>query len=279
MKKENTYPGLYIARDSETRIVPGLCAEGYHVIMLCGQTPENETLLGRRYYDYSDAALTCCTSDRAAIYTQTCLRCRWIAAFRPEFFDEARSEKTISDYTFFNYRPNESLHLSVAETGVMNSCITDIRIELQRPRDHYSGAILARHIHRILDYATRYYERQFITRDLVVERIIGAYDRLLERYLQTGSVRTLGEPAAKSCAENLQLSEACFRDMLKHKTGLTHESYFQTKRIETAKRKLTGSNVPLQQLVADLGFPSVQYFSYIFKKLTGCTPCNYRFLS
>lgn len=280
MQKEKTYPGLYIGEDTNTRtVVPVLAAEGYYVLMLCGRTPENETLLGRRYYDYSDAALTCCAPDRAASYTQTALRCRWIAAFRPELFDEARSEKALDDYTFFTYYPNESLHLSVAETGVMTSCITDIRTELQGPRDHYSGTILARHIHRILDYATRFHERQFITRDLVVEKIIAAYDRLLEHYMETGRLRTDGLPTAQYCADKLCLSEACFCDLVFHKTGLAHDCYFETKRIETAQRKLTGSNVSLEQLVADLGFPSIQYFSYIFKKLTGCAPCNYRFLS
>lgn len=98
------------------------------------------------------------------------------------------------------------------------------------------------------------------------------YDKLLGQYMESGKLRTNGLPTTKYCADKLSLSEACFCDVLLHKTGLAHECYCQIKRIEIAKRKLTDSAISLQQLVADLGFPSVQYFSYIFKKLTGCAP-------
>lgn len=282
MKKERTYPGLYVAEDSDAHtVVPILCAEGYYVIMLRGRTPENEILLGRRYYDYSDAALTCCAPglSQSATYMKTFLQCRWIVAFRPELFEETPSEKDISDYTFFTYYPKESLHLSVTEIEVMTSCINDICIELQRPRDHYSSAILAKHIHRILDYITRFYERQFFTRDLIVNKIIADYDKLLGQYMESGRLRTNGLPTVKYCADKLSLSEACFCDVLLHKTGLAHDCYCQTKRIEMVKRKLIGSNIPLHQIVTELGFPSIQYFSYIFKKLTGCAPNHYRFLN
>lgn len=96
--------------------------------------------------------------------------------------------------------------------------------------------------------------------------------------MENGRLRTDGLPSAKYCATQLRLSEACFRDILKHKTGHTHDSYLVAKRIEIAKRKLTGSNLPVQQIVTDLGFPSVQYFNYLFKKLTGCAPSRYKFL-
>lgn len=282
MQKEKTYPGLYMVENSDTAtIVPALCAGGYYVIMLRERTSDNETLLGCRYYDYSDAALTCCTPglSHAAFYMKTPLQCRWIIAFRPELFEEAPSEKEISEYTFFTYYPKEALHLSVEEVETITACINDICTELQRPRDHYSSTILAKQIQRILDYITRFYERQFITRELIVEKIIACYNKLLGEYIESGRLHVNAQPSAKYFADKLFLSEACFCDVLMHKTGRTHDCNFQTIRIEAAKRKLANSNISLQQLVADLGFPSVQYFCYLFKKLTGCTPNNYRVLN
>ncbi|MFQ6927090.1 MAG: AraC family transcriptional regulator [Parabacteroides merdae] len=32
-------------------------------------------------------------------------------------------------------------------------------------------------------------------------------------------------------------------------------------------------------MVHELGFPSIQYFSFLFKKMTGITPNSYRSLS
>ncbi|WP_298613012.1 AraC family transcriptional regulator [uncultured Odoribacter sp.] len=275
MQKESTYPDLYIAGDTDTRtLIPGLCMQGYYVLLLRNRAPENETWFGRRYYDYSDATLTCCRPglSQSAVYMKNPLDCRWIVAFRPELFEEAPSEKDLSDYTFFAYQPQEALHLSVAETHVLVECIEDICVELRRPRDQYSSCILARHIGRILDYTVRFYERQFITREWAVEKTITAYDHLLRQYMETGQLRTRGLPDAKYCADRLRLSEACLCDMLKQKTGHTHDNYVQIKRIEIAKCRLTTLKLPLQQIVTDLGFPSIQYFNYLFKKLTGCSP-------
>lgn len=282
MQKEKRYPGLYIAEDIDTRtLIPNLCTQGYYILLIRSRTPENETLLGRRYYDYSDAALTGCAPGvfQTTFYMKTSLQCRWIVAFRPELFEDVLSENELSEYTFFTYYPKEALHLSVAEIRVITACINDLYTELQRPRDHYSNTILSRHIHRILDYTVRFYERQFITRELVVEKIIARYDSLLGEYIESGKLRTYGVPTAQYCADKLLLSEACFCDVLKHKTGHTHECYTEIKRIEIAKRQLRSSNLSLYQIVAYLDFPSIQYFSYLFKKLTGCGPNYYRFLN
>ena len=281
MSKCRTYPGLYIIEDSDTHvIVSELCAQGYYIIILRNRAPENETLFGRHYYDYSDTTLTCCAPElaQAAIYIKKSLPCRWILAFRPELLKKGPSEKDISDYTFFFYRPNEALHLSIAETKVITSCIDDICTELLHSKDHYSSRILAKHIGRVLDYTIRFYERQFITRDLIVEKIISHYDKLLEEYMIVNQLCIIGLPTARYCADRLRLSEVYFCDVLKHKTGYTHDSYVQIKRIEIAKQKLAGTNQPVQQIVTDLGFPSVQYFCYLFKKLTGYTPNCYRTL-
>ena len=58
------------------------------------------------------------------------LNCRWIVAFRPELLEEVPPLKRISPTnTSFSYRPQEALHLSVAETnGIEYICI-----ELRRP--------------------------------------------------------------------------------------------------------------------------------------------------
>lgn len=77
------------------------------------------------------------------------------------------------------------------------------------------------------------------------------YDKLLRQYIESGRLHTNGLPTAKYCADKLYLSEACFCDVLLHKTGLAHDCYCQTKRIEMVKSKLTGSNTPLHLNVDD----------------------------
>lgn len=282
MQKETTYPGLYVAKDSDARaIVPGLCARGYYVILLRERSDENEAYFGRCYYDYSDAAITCCTPglSKAAIYMKSSLQCRWIVAFRSGLFEETPSEKEISDYTFFTYYPEEALHLSTAEIEVIAGCINDIRIELQRPGDHYSSSILAKHIHRLLDYITRFYERQFITRELANDSILVRYEALISRYMAGGNLQTQGLPDIIHCAKALCLSETYLNDLLRFKTGCAHDCYVELKRIEIAKKRLAGSSDSIHRIAAELGFPSASYFSYLFKKLTGTAPNNYKLLN
>ena len=68
-------------------------------------------------------------------------------------------------YTFFAYHKEEALHLSQRETAKVTCCLENIEDELHHAIDTHSGTILSRHIELLLDYCTRYYERQFITRE------------------------------------------------------------------------------------------------------------------
>ena len=65
-----------------------------------------------------------------------------------------------------------------------------------------------------------------------------------------------------------------FEDLLEQELGHTHHCHMQLRRIEIAKRKLRLSQEPLCQIVRELGFPSVQYFGFLFKKMTGLSPAS-----
>ena len=52
--------------------------------------------------------------------------------------------------------------------------------------------------------------------------------------------------------------------------------YFQQKRFETSKRMLSDKNNTTALVADKLGFSNVQYFSSLFKKITGVAPNEYR---
>lgn len=134
---------------------------------------------------------------------------------------------------------------------------------------------LIRHINRLLDYTTRFYERQFIVRELNNDLLIRQYEKLVKQYIGDGKLAQKPLTSAY-CAGQLHLSEAYFNDLLELQLGHTHSCHLQSRRIEMAKEKLRSSGESLSQIVHELGFPSVQYFSFIFKKITGITPKEYR---
>ena len=77
-------------------------------------------------------------------------------------------------------------------------------------------------------------------------------------------------------ARPLGLSEAYFNDLLKFETGQTLTEYLQSKQIHLAKQLLLKGEATPAAISARLGFPSLQYFTFLFKKLTGTTPADYR---
>ena len=129
--------------------------------------------------------------------------------------------------------------------------------------------ILSKHIELFLDYCTRYYERQFITRENKNKAILKTAEKILDDYIASGRLQSGKIPTPYHIAGKLHLSAAYFNDLLKFETGKTWEEYFQFKQLEKAKHS------PIA-VAKQLGYPNVQYFSFIFKKVTGCTPNDYR---
>ncbi|RGU28855.1 helix-turn-helix domain-containing protein [Bacteroides cellulosilyticus] len=91
-----------------------------------------------------------------------------------------------------------------------------------------------------------------------------------------GRVQLKGLPIASHCAEQLKMSSSYFVDLLKHDTGKTFHEYVQFKRIEIAKNWLIKTDKSILQIANGLGFSSSRYFSLLFKRISGCTPDEYR---
>ena len=64
--------------------------------------------------------------------------------------------------------------------------------------------------------------------------------------------------------------------VLKFETGLNLREYLQLKQLEMAKQLLLKGEATPAEVATRLGFPSVQYFSFLFKKMTGVGPGEYR---
>lgn len=271
---ELQFPGLYIDEAVDPRAtIPHLCRSGYYCLILLNAPAESGTRYGRQHYDYCDGTLVCYRAG--AVCEEIPESGLWTVAFHPELFEGRTLEKCVEEYTFFSYAPREALHVSVAEKRILASCVDDIRRELLRGTDAYKRTILIRHITRLLDYATRFYERQFIVRESADELLIRQYENLVEQYIGEGKLAQMPLTSV-CCAEQLHLSEAYFNDLLFLRLGHTHNCHIQLKRIELAKEKLRSSGEPLSRIVRELGFPSVQYFCFLFKKITGTAPNEYR---
>lgn len=250
----------------------------FYAILLIEECIDDSTCCGRNYYDYSYATMVFLTpgeifrlSETGALPDKGCL-----LAFHPDLLFRTSLKNHIRHYTFFSYRKEEALHLSKRETATVSCCLENIEEELYHAIDTHTRTILSRHIELMLDYCTRFYERQFITRENKNQTILEKMGAMLDAYIDSGKLHEGKLPTSAYCAQSLGLSIPYFNDLIKFETGKTWDEYFQCKRLEISKKMLlTAENTPAS-VAHRLGFPNVQYFSFLFKKITGLAPNEYR---
>ena len=250
-----------------------VCFDFYTILLL--ETLSENILFGRKYYDYSNATVVFLTPGQSIELNEVPSLQGRLLAFHPDLLCSTPLEKHIGSYTFFYYSPNEALHLSLREKNKTLECLYCIEQELCHAIDCHSKTLIIRYIELLLDYCTRFYDRQFITRNEENQWILKKVDILLNDYIDSGQLHDGSLPSADYCAHLLKISPHYFSDLLKFETGKNLYEYFQLKRLETAKRMLSDKNNKVSQVVEKLGYPNIQYFSRLFKKITGIAPAEY----
>ncbi len=160
------------------------------------------------------------------------------------------------------------MHLSEQEKQIIVDCFNKINYELQHAIDKHSKHLIVANIELFLDYCTRFYDRQFITRDTVHKGILEKFEYLLNNYFSSDKPLKMGLPAVAYFADELNLSANYFGDLIKKETGKTAQEYIQSKVIEVAKEKIFDQNKSLSEIAYALGFKYPQHFTRLFKQLS-----------
>lgn len=198
----------------------------------------------------------------------------WALLFHPDLLRGTTLSKNIKQYTFFDYRVHEALHMTEEEHDIFVSLMQQIRNELQKPHDELQNAILIAYIELVLNFCQRFYNRQFTTRKLENSDILMKFNNLLNDYYEKNTQLTLGLPTVQYCADKLCMSPNYFGDVIKKTTGDTASNYIRQHVIQRVKNELaTGASIV--QVADDLGFKYPQHLSRMFKQQTGITPSEY----
>lgn len=196
--------------------------------------------------------------------------------FHPDLLSGTSLGQNIHNYHFFSYAVNEALHLSEQEKKIILDCFSKIEYELQHPIDKHSKHLIVSNIELFLDYCTRFYDRQFITRDNSNKGILERFESVLNRYFSSDNPAKIGLPSVAWCADELKLSANYFGDLIKKETGVSAQEYIQSKIIDVAKIRLFDHDKTINEIAYELGFKYPQHFSRLFKQRTGITPNEFR---
>ena len=196
--------------------------------------------------------------------------------FHPDLIHGTSLGKNIRRYSFFSYSSNEALHLSEQEKGIFLDCLHRIGLELEHGSDRLSKTLISMNIELLLNYCMRFYERQFVTRDVPENDELSRFEQLLDEYFQSGKAEREGLPSVRYFADKVCLSPNYFGDMIKKETGKSPQEHIQEKVIDLAKEQIMGTGGTISQIAYSLGFQYPQHLSRMFKKKVGCTPNEYR---
>jgi AraC family transcriptional regulator, transcriptional activator of pobA len=241
-----------------------------------------ELKYGRHHYDYQEGTLVFTAPGQIIGIppgTNTFVPKGWALLFHPDLIKGTSLGKHIHDYSFFSYDVNEALHLSEKEQQMVLDCFSKIRYELEHAVDKHSKMLITSNIELFLNYCTRFYDRQFITRDHANKGILEKFEELLNSYFSSDKPQTIGLPSVAYCAGELNLSANYFGDLIKKETGTSAQEYIQSKVIDVAKERIFEIDKSISEVAYELGFKYPQHFTRLFKQKTGHTPNEYRMLN
>ena len=128
----------------------------------------------------------------------------------------------------------------------------------------------------ILDYCTRYYDRQFYTRTNQNKDFVTKFESLLRDYFHSSKPLENGVPSVKFFGDEMNMSPHYLSDLLKKETGRSAQDHLYHFLIDRAKTQLLNTEESISQVAYGLGFEYPNHFSKLFKSKTGMTPAEFR---
>lgn len=235
---------------------------------------------GQQEYDFDEGVMYF-MSPGQVLHTSLAVNTKvqpsgWILLVHPDFLWNTPLAAVIKRYEFFDYSVNEALFLSEKEEAILNNIILNIRQEYHANIDRFSQNIIISQLETLLNYAERFYQRQFITRKITNHQVLDRLDKLLTDYFQSDDLVTKGLPSVQTIAGLLNVSPSYLSGLLKVLTGQSTQQHIHDKLIQKAKEKLSTTDLSVSEIAYGLGFEHPQSFSKLFKSKTNLSPLEFR---
>jgi AraC family transcriptional activator of pobA len=232
---------------------------------------------GQHYYDFDEGGMFFVSPNQiTGAHEPLSDQSGYTLLFHPDFLLGYELAKKIKAYGFFSYSINEALHLSEREKTMIIAVFQSIEEELKNRIDNFSQDVVISQIELLLNYANRFYSRQFITRKAVSSDLLQKVEDILRAYFQSPHAQKQGLPTVQYLSAQLNLSASYLSDMLRSLTGQNAQQHIHNYLIEKAKEQLSTSLASISEIAYELGFEHPQSFSKLFKLKTNMSPLDFR---
>ncbi|MFD2933794.1 helix-turn-helix domain-containing protein [Spirosoma flavum] len=235
---------------------------------------------GQTTYDFDDGVLTFMAPGQVLSVEleegQELTQSGWLLFIHPDFLWGTPLAKKLKSYAFFNYAVHEALFLSNKEEAIIGSIINIIDQEYRSTIDKFSQELIASQLDALLTYAERFYERQFITRNIQSHQLLDRLEEILAAQFDSDRLIETGLPPVGDLASALHISSNYLSSLLRTLTGLNAQQHIHERLIEKAKEKLSTTNLSVSEVGYSLGFEHPQSFNKFFKAKTRLSPLKFR---
>ncbi len=200
----------------------------------------------------------------------------WTVIFHPDLIRKSELGKRIDEYQFFSYDIHEALHVSLDEQRALSDLVNKIQKEYDSIIDRHSQQLMVSNIKLLLDYCTRYYDRQFYTRTNFNKGFVSKFEEVVKEYYASTKPLEIGSLTVKYCGNAMNMSSHYLSDLLRKETGQSAQEHIHHFLIDRAKTQLLNTKDSVSQVAYSLGFEYPNHFSKLFKTKTGMSPMEYR---
>ena len=235
---------------------------------------------GRSFYDFNDGSMVF-TAPGQVTGTTTAPPPEegWGLFFHPDLLHGTTLGKKLATYSFFSYSINEALHISDDEKSILFDCVRNIEREYSSGFDKLTQELIVNNLEMLLNYCTRFYQRQFNSRAFISKDSVQQFEQLLADYFCNDTLIDKGLPNVGYFASRLNLSPNYLSDVLQRYTGKTTQEHIHLALIDKAKNLIWDKNKSISEIAYTLGFEHPAHFTRLFKSKTGYAPSDYRQLN
>lgn len=195
--------------------------------------------------------------------------------FREEFMAESLLLKDKREqYPFFTYSGVQSFQLSEELAGEVEDLILKINGEIKN-RKADAGRMIQLYLQLILRHANRWYEQQLLAK----EETATSGNALFRRFVRLVSQHFMTLRKVSDYANLLNISTDHLNRIIKSQSEKTAGELIDTMILTEAKAYLLHTELSNAEIAYRLDFSDPSHFNKFFKKLTDCTPVQYRDIS